>query len=107
MDEYQIQFAVCQLLRLKKIFFYSIPNERASSARNMNKMKMIGLKPGIPDLCIIYKSKHYYLELKKEKGTKSSSQIKTQKQLIENGQIVETAYGLNHAIAILKKWGIL
>jgi len=78
-DETYIQIYLCSFLRKLQLqdprfIFYSIPNGGTRNAREAMNLKMSGLLPGAPDLCLVYKGHTHYVELKKHKGTLSEAQ---------------------------------
>jgi len=78
-DETYIQIYLCSFLRKlqfldHRFIFYSIPNGGTRNAREAMNLKMSGLLPGAPDLCLVYLGHTHYVELKKHKGTLSEAQ---------------------------------
>lgn len=81
-SEHEEQVKVCQYLDLLKKLYYAIPNgiflkDKTSSYQIIAKMKKEGFKIGVPDICISEPSQQYhglYIEMKKEKGGKASSE---------------------------------
>jgi hypothetical protein len=70
------------------------------------KLKRMGVVPGIPDLFILRAGDLYALELKTEVGKLSDDQKHMLAELAKAGAITATAYGLDHALALLEQWGI-
>jgi hypothetical protein len=71
------------------------------------KFKRMGYKAGTPDLLIFEPQNQYngmFLELKTEKGTKTTSQKKFLKMAWERGYYATTAYGYNNAIALIDNY---
>lgn len=56
---------------------YHVPNGGKRNPREAKKFKAMGVRPGVPDLCLPVSRKGYhalYIELKKEKGRLTKSQ---------------------------------
>ena len=88
----------------KGFFFFSVPNEAASSAKKTNQLKKMGLSPGAPDLVIVTrpparKACVVCIELKRAKGGRVSTVQKAWHNPAEaNGFIVYVCYGAKDAI---------
>ena len=81
--EFQEQEALCQYLDLKKIRYFSIPNEMGLSMLNRYvairmgaKLKKIGKKRGVPDLAVFLPNKILFIEMKRTKGSTISKEQK-------------------------------
>lgn len=70
-------------------------------------LKGMGHRPGWPDLVFVKAGRFFGLELKKPGGRLSDSQRTAQAALADAGAVVETAYSVDEAIAILKRWEII
>lgn len=68
-------------LRLKKLFYFSIPNGSVlkgtplQRARQMNKLKSEGLVDGASDIVVMLKDKILFIELKRAKKTLKSGNL--------------------------------
>jgi hypothetical protein len=60
----------------------------------------------MPDLCIIYDSQPYFLELKSADGRLSDHQREMIERLISAGARVGIAYSLEQAIGKIQGWGL-
>lgn len=81
-DQESIAFA--QMLRFKKYPFWHIVNEaKTSNIGALMKAKRMGWNPGLPDYLIIKGRELIFIELKRQKGSKVSSEQ------------ADTLYGLN------------
>lgn len=110
LSEAAIQRAVLSHLahrRLPNLVYFAVPNGGWRSKTEGAILNGLGVVAGIPDIILIYNTRTYGLELKSETGQRSPAQILAQSQLLKAGAVVATAYGLNHAIAILKAWGMV
>ena len=69
--EYQEQIVAANWLTKNNIPFYHIPNGGRRNAIEGAKFKAMGVKPGIPDICVIVAKNGYhglYIELKRKTG---------------------------------------
>lgn len=107
-SEYEEQKALVQWLELKGILFYHIPNGGLRNIREAAKFKRLGVKAGVPDICICKARKGYhglYIELKR---IKNSSISPHQKLWLDNlnaeGYLATIANGCLEAIVILNNY---
>lgn len=83
---------------------YHIPNERKCSEVMGRLLRLAGVKPGVPDLCLPVPRGQYhglYIELKTEKGRTSTAQDWWIEKLTEQGHFVEVCHGYDSAIRVL------
>lgn len=62
-----------QLAGLDFVVFH-VPNGEARSKRDGGKLKMMGVIPGVPDLCVMLRDKVFFIELKASAGRPSTAQ---------------------------------
>lgn len=106
--EHAIHVAVAQHLRQRApgLVWWHTPSGELRDKRTAAKLKAMGTTPGIPDLCLIINGRLHLLELKRERGGSLSADQKVMHQRLRAaGAIVETARGLDAALAILSAWG--
>lgn len=103
-SEYSIQVALVEYLELLKsqgkvILFTSIPNSTFTKSWSAKvKNTKTGLRPGFPDLVIIFPNGVLFLELKKEKGSVVSPYQKAwQEALLGRGLHAVIAKGFDAA----------
>jgi hypothetical protein len=89
------------------LFWFHIPNGGKRPELDGAILQGLGVKRGVPDLCLLHKGQAYFLELKAEKGVLSPEQVKTMHYIWLAGHAVEVAYGLDNALAILEGWRLL
>jgi hypothetical protein len=70
-------------------------------------LKSIGTVAGIPDVIWIFEGRVYCLELKSEYGRVTDVQRITHERLRVAGAEVAVAFGLDEAIAQLRRWKLL
>ena len=86
---------------------YHIPNEIKWNAAQGKQRKDIGVKSGVPDLCLPVARGQYhglYIEMKAERGRVSENQKKWLKRLMEQGYLAKVCYGFDEAIRCIKEY---
>lgn len=69
--------------------------------------KDIGVKSGVPDLCLpVARGKYHglYIEMKAEQGRVSDNQKTWMKRLMEQGYLAKVCYGFDEAIRCIKEY---
>jgi hypothetical protein len=108
--ETAIQRAVLDILRLcgvPDLFFCAIPNGGKRNLIEAVNLKRSGVVAGVPDLLLVADGRVSFLELKQPRGRLSPVQAAAHAQLRRAGARVETSYGLDHAVEVLKRWGLV
>jgi len=75
--EDDLQRQVCKFLDVAlppDATYFSIPNGGKRHPREAARMSGLGLRPGVPDLCIVFRSRAFFLELKTASGRQSVQQ---------------------------------
>lgn len=86
---------------------YHIPNERKCSPQEGARLKRMGVKKGVPDLCLPSPKGRYhglYIELKSELGRPTESQKWWQSELTEQGYLSLICYGWQMATDCLTRY---
>lgn len=86
---------------------YHIPNERKCSPQEGTRLKRMGVKAGVPDLCLPSpKGKYHglYIELKTITGKATEPQKWWQSQLTEQGYLSLICYGWQMATDCLTRY---
>jgi len=106
-EDYE-QIVAATWLEKNKILFYHIPNGGKRSLTEAIKFKRMGVKSGIPDICIpLARKGHHglYIELKRVSGgTVSESQRFWMARLSEQGYDVFIAHGAQELINYVKNY---
>jgi len=106
--EDQEQLLAVKWLARNDIPFYFIPNGGKRNLLEAIKFKSLGVKAGIPDLCIPVAKQNFhglYIELKRRKGGKvSKSQHYWLQQLVYQGYDCFVAMGADDLIAYVKNY---
>lgn len=78
--ETEEQQVLVKYLKLKKIFYFSVPNgsvlkgNKLQRARQMNKLKAEGLVVGTSDIVVMLPNQILFIELKRTKGSTTSKE---------------------------------
>ncbi len=109
--ESEIHEAFAQHLRMRGrcgVPWWHTPNGEHRDPAIGAKLKRMGTKPGVPDVLCVIDGRLHGLELKRERGGRvSPAQRAMHDELRAAGAIVETARGLDEALAVLLRWGAL
>jgi hypothetical protein len=84
---------------------YHIANERKCNVITGAKLKKLGVKSGVPDLCLpVARGKFHglYIELKAKNGKVSENQITWMNKLSQYRNYVRVSFGADDAINILE-----
>ena len=105
--EFQVHRAIVDYLNLCSSSFWFHPFNKASSPREGKMAKLMGVVAGVPDLIFFKNGVAWCLEIKALGGKLSPVQKETIARIRLSGIDVEIAYGLDEALYILKKRGVL
>ena len=86
-QEDHIQYAICQYLQLRGIYFHSVPNEAAgNNPRRQSHLISLGLRAGVADMVVFYPAGTVtYLEVKSATGRQSDKQRSFQQHCTDHG----------------------
>ena len=87
-----------------KLLFH-IPNERKCTPQQGRMLKLMGVKRGVPDLCLPVPRGQYhglYIEAKTETGRSSGDQNWWGEQLLSQGYMWEICHGWESAVRVLE-----
>lgn len=85
-------------------FLFHIPNEREDKIQ-ASILKDMGVKPGVPDLCLPFPAGKYhglYIEMKAMDGKPSDEQVWWLEHLKANGYACSVCYGWKQAVEVLQ-----
>jgi hypothetical protein len=116
--EFHLQRAICQALDVgwPRVFYFAIPNGaalcgsndpagRVRAKREIAKLKITGLVPGVPDLMLMWDGGCGMLEIKSDSGRLSPEQKEIGRRLLAIGHRVEVCRSLTDLEQILDMWG--
>jgi hypothetical protein len=105
-----IQRAVFEHLRVRcapGIFAFHPANGGWRSHIEAAILKGLGVRPGVPDVIAVMDGHTYALEIKPPGGRLTAAQNVAHAALRAAGADVATAWGLDDALAVLERWGVL
>jgi hypothetical protein len=108
--EQAIQRAVFQHLNARSmpgVFAFHCPNGGKRSRIEGAIFKSLGVKAGVPDVIIFYRSQIFGLELKATKGRLTPIQRQTLNDMEVAGARTAIAHSLDEALVTLEFWGVL
>lgn len=104
-EEYREQCIFVSYLEKQNILHYAVPNGGLKSMEEGSKLKRMGVKSGVPDICVPILRSTYgglYIELKRKKGGVISDNQKKWLKLLQNsGQYVAICNGSDEAIKVV------
>lgn len=109
-DEDQIQAAVVMHLTIRAtpgIVWWHTPNGGLRNVGEAGRLKALGVKAGVPDLLAVRDGRLFALELKAQGGRVSDAQREMLAALEAAGVATAVAYGLDEALAIFERWGVI
>lgn len=108
--EDSIHRAVADHLRhrgARGLLWWHSPNDGKRSYAAANRLRKMGMKRGVSDICALHKGKFYALELKSEDGRPTVEQLTFLADVEAAGGYSCICYGLDRAINVLESWGLL
>lgn len=114
-SDIQIQLVkYLNLVNTKGAFiFYAVPNEAMGNVRTpggigrMAKLKRMGLRSGVADLCFVWQGRAYFLELKRRLERQTVNQLDFESDAIRARAVYAVAHSFDEAVSILQGWGII
>lgn len=114
-EESRIQMAVLRWTQQAAVrraypclkLMYHVPNERKCTPQQGRMMKLLGVKSGVPDLCLPVSSGGYhslYIEMKTPKGRVSAEQEWWAAELRAQGHKVCVCRSLDEAVRALTEY---
>ena len=117
--EFALQKAICQTLdaAYPAVLYWAVPNGAALCAarddegrkraqREMSKLKVTGLRPGVPDLALYWPGGHALVEIKSATGRIMPGQIAVHLRLKDLGVRVAVWRSLEDMREDLAEWGV-
>lgn len=88
-------------------FWFHPPNGEKRPHGSGGKMKGLGARAGMPDICIVWRGRLHCIELKAPGGKLSASQRTTHALIVGCGVEVLVAYEIEQVMACLRHWGMI
>lgn len=108
--EERLQRAVVQYLTLSMpddVFWYHCPNGEYRSKRTAARLKLMGVMPGVPDLCFVLRSgRAAFIELKAPKKGLSKVQKEAKSVIDGAGGMFAMCRTLEEVEKTLTDWGV-
>jgi len=106
--EHALQCAVVQYLRLAcpDGLVFAVPNGGHRSARTGADLRREGLLAGVPDLCLIWRGRSLFIELKTPLGGLSRAQRAVHRALVAAGAEVMVCRSIDQVEAALREAGV-
>ena len=112
--EFQTQISLIDRLKLQcnpAVVYWHTPNGEERDKRTAAKLRAMGVLPGVADLQFIWlgdrSPRVLFLELKRAGEKQSDDQIWFEKLVRERGCDYEVATGIDEAVKVLQRYGIL
>lgn len=108
--EDQLQAAVVLHMTVRAlpgVVWFHVPNGGSRTAAEAGRFKALGVKAGVPDLLALRAGQLFALELKAQGGRVSDAQREMLAALKAAGAEAAVAWGLDEALEILERWGVL
>lgn len=85
---------------------FAVPNGGKRHAREAARMKGLGVKAGIPDLCIVWRGKALFIEVKAIRGVLAQEQRAMIHKLEYCGSLVWVARSVEQVELVLRDAGV-
>lgn len=96
-----------KLYNLPEFALFAIPNGGARNIVTASKLKAEGVRPGVPDLCLVVSRGWFHglwIEMKVKPNKPTASQLEVMVFLNSNGYRVSVCYSAEAAIEIIKEY---
>ena len=107
MSESKIQAEIIKharnVLKVPKGCLFSIPNEGKRSGQFASRLKAQGMVSGVPDLCLVWRGRVVFIEVKAPGGKLSTSQLNVIGNLKCEGADVRLVKSLGDFLAIFEE----
>lgn len=105
-QEEDLQRAVAQWLRIqhKSLVWFHVPNGGARNAGEAGRLKAMGVRPGVADLCFVLFGLTAWIELKSASGAPTAEQLAFRDEVQARGQEWHTARTLEEVMSIVAGW---
>lgn len=110
-DEEQLQKAIVEYLhRAAKphVIWFAIPNGEKRSKATAGRLKAMGVRAGVADLCIFVNRSHAaFVELKVNRNKQSAAQVAFQAMCEDNQIPYAVVTSFEMAVSVFKGWGVV
>jgi hypothetical protein len=109
-DEEKLQRSVVAYLGYaarKDAIWFHVPNGEGRSKATAGRLKAMGVKAGVADLCFVLKDgSAAFMELKANGGKQRAAQLVFEQRCIDCGVPYVVVTNMDTAIEVLKGWGV-
>ena len=108
-DEDDLHMAVAQFLDLalpEDACWTTVEHGGKRGKREAGRLKAKGVRPGWPDIEIMWQRRAHFIELKAPKGLLSDNQIDTHLALKQAGALIATCRCVEEVEGTLRGWGL-
>ncbi len=109
-DEEQLQRSVVAYLGYtarKDAIWFHVPNGEGRSKATGGRLKAMGVRAGVADLCFVLRNgSAAFMELKASGGRQSAAQLVFEQRCIDAGVPYVVVTSMDGAVEILKAWGV-
>lgn len=91
----------------RSVYWFHPPNGGSRNVIEAAKLKAMGTRAGVPDLCFIHHGKAFFIELKAPKGRTSEAQSNAITEITRAGAAVAICRSLDDVMACWRKWGLM
>ena len=107
-----LQRQVCQYLTLLenrgRLIYFAVPNGGYRKRIEASIMKGLGVRAGVPDICIVLPDgKARFMELKIGKNKPTKPQEEWAERLNNSNALTVTIYSFDEATEALRAWGVI
>jgi hypothetical protein len=104
-EEDRIHIAVVEYLRLRKQFFWHVPNQSKATIGWRAKMKRFGVRSGVPDIALVLPGGMAgFMEIKTAGGKLSTAQKDFRDDAIRAGAVWAEVRSVDDAAMALELW---
>ena len=108
-EEFQLGKAVAVYFRFclpDDVFWFHVPNGGQRQNAIARQLSAMGVKAGVPDLCLLHRGKAHFVELKIDSGYLSAIQKQVHQMINRAGCRVAVCRSIPDVEAALTSWGI-
>ena len=110
MTETSLHFECIALLRAyarPDAVFWHTPNGEKRDRRTATKLRLMGVRAGVPDIALLFRGALHFIELKAGKGRESKDQVEFREQGESAGAHFHLARSIDEFIGIVNAIGAL
>lgn len=109
-DEERLQRSLVSYLgyAAPKALYFHVPNGEGRSKATGGRLRAMGVRAGVADLCFVLNSGHVaFMELKVNGGKQKAAQLAFEQHCIDRDVPYVVVTNMDTAIEVLKGWGVV